>query len=140
MANTAIFALLFPAVSRFKLFAMPVNNYWQYNIMAIHARPLPLDPYNPVRPKDNTSQMDEIILPSPYIPIRLPIFALVIWLNDVIVSSLTAFRGDHKSRHRRNQSSVGGKQSIEEGIQSNAYSTEKAAPKSPKKGYQRKYD
>ncbi|KAI0811169.1 etoposide-induced protein 2.4-domain-containing protein [Irpex lacteus] len=65
LANAAIFALVYPA----------------YIIMAMHARPLPTDPYNP---SPSTSE-ETIRHPSPYIPIRLPVFTLVVWLNDILV-------------------------------------------------------
>lgn len=48
--------------------------------MAMHARPLPTDPYNPTN-----SEGETIRYPSPYIPIRLPVFTLVVWLNDILV-------------------------------------------------------
>ncbi|KAI0086612.1 etoposide-induced protein 2.4-domain-containing protein [Irpex rosettiformis] len=63
LANAAIFALVYPA----------------FIIMAMHARPIPVDPYNPA------STEDTIRHPSPYIPIRIPVFSLVVWLNDIIV-------------------------------------------------------
>ena len=76
--------------------------------MAMHARPVPIDPYNPVPPTSNASGVDIIQHPSPFVPIRLPIFALVIWLNDCIIrvlnvggrrgtASSNRFRGRHKS-------------------------------------------
>lgn len=46
--------------------------------MAMHARPEPLDPYNP-------SGSDTIRHPSPFIPIRIPIFLPVTFLNDWII-------------------------------------------------------
>lgn len=52
--------------------------------MATRARPLPLDPYNPI-PNDSSV----VRHPSPFLPIRLPIFAAVIWLNDSIVRFLS---------------------------------------------------
>lgn len=106
--------------------------------MAIHARPLPLDPYNPVPSSDDAQQNEVIRLPSPYIPIRLPVFALVIWLNDLIVSSLTVLGGGSKAGHRRNKSSIDGKESIEEGVRLEAYSPP-AKPLSPRVD-RRKYE
>ncbi|KAI0928059.1 hypothetical protein AcW2_004192 [Taiwanofungus camphoratus] len=72
LANAALFALVFPA----------------YIIMAMHARPVPLDPYNPAQPS-----ADEIRHPSPLVPIRLPVFAPVMWLNDWVVRALSAGSG-----------------------------------------------
>ncbi|KAI0069884.1 EI24-domain-containing protein [Panus rudis PR-1116 ss-1] len=84
LANAALFALVFPA----------------YIIMAMHAKPLPIDPYNP-------SGGETLVHPSPYIPIRIPIFAPVTFLNDLIiriisVGSSTAghLAGGGHSRHR----------------------------------------
>ena len=51
----------------------------QYIIMAIQARPLPQDPYNP------SGSDNPLRHPSPFIPIRIPIFTPVVWLNELIV-------------------------------------------------------
>ncbi|KAL4068071.1 etoposide-induced protein 2.4-domain-containing protein [Scleroderma yunnanense] len=82
LANAALFALLFPA----------------YIIMAMTARPVPQDPYNPLHTSDSN---DSVRYPSPLIPIRLPIFAIVIWLNDIIVRilSVTGSVGQKQRRH-----------------------------------------
>ncbi|KAF9050664.1 hypothetical protein BDZ89DRAFT_1098721 [Hymenopellis radicata] len=80
LANAAIFALVFPA----------------FTIMAIHANPVPADPYNPA-----THQSEDTILhPSPFVPIRLPIFTPVLLLNDMIVKVLSV-SGGSVSRHTR---------------------------------------
>ncbi|KAI0792858.1 etoposide-induced protein 2.4-domain-containing protein [Abortiporus biennis] len=97
LANAAIFALVFPA----------------YIIMAMHSRPLPLDPYNP--------SGEEILRhPSPYLPIRIPIFHPVTFLNDWIIRILNAgasvaggSRAPKISRHQRSLSD--GVESVEEG-------------------------
>jgi etoposide-induced 2.4 mRNA len=81
LANTAIFALSFPV----------------YIILAIHAHPVPTEPYNPVPPTTSSSGVETIRHPSPFIPIRLPIFAIVIWLNDWIVKALSIGQGTKKS-------------------------------------------
>ncbi|KAI6117735.1 etoposide-induced protein 2.4-domain-containing protein [Pisolithus croceorrhizus] len=80
LANAALFALLFPA----------------YIIMAMTARPAPQDPYNPLSSSDTVRYL------SPLIPLRLPIFAIVIWLNDFIVHilSITGTAGQVKRHHR----------------------------------------
>ncbi|KAI6005486.1 hypothetical protein EDD15DRAFT_2384263 [Pisolithus albus] len=80
LANAALFALLFPA----------------YIIMAMTAQPAPQDPYNPL------SSSDTVRYPSPLIPIRLPIFAIVIRLNDFVVRilSITGTAGQVKRHHR----------------------------------------
>ncbi|KAI0303492.1 etoposide-induced protein 2.4-domain-containing protein, partial [Multifurca ochricompacta] len=71
LANAALFALIFPF----------------YIIMAMHAHPAPTDPYNP-SPTSRSSSVS-IVHPSPYIPIRLRVFAPVIFLNDCIASVLS---------------------------------------------------
>ena len=55
--------------------------------MAMHAHPVPVDPYNPSSAA-SASEGAPIIHPSPYVPIRLRVFAPVIFLNDCIVSVL----------------------------------------------------
>jgi etoposide-induced 2.4 mRNA len=67
--------------------------------MAMHARPVPLDPYNPLPPTSsvtfvNRSTEGTIRHPSPFVPIRLPIFAVVIWLNDWIVRVISVGGGN----------------------------------------------
>jgi len=56
--------------------------------MAMHAHPLPIDPYNPSSPASASSGA-QTMHPSPYLPIRLRVFAPVIFLNDCIVSVLS---------------------------------------------------
>ncbi|KAI9456275.1 etoposide-induced protein 2.4-domain-containing protein [Lactarius psammicola] len=80
LANAALFALIFPS----------------YIIMAVHAHPVPSDPYNPsprAPSPTSASSSAPIIHPSPYIPIRLRIFASVIFVNDCIVSVLSLCTG-----------------------------------------------
>ncbi len=48
--------------------------------MAMHARPIPIDPYNPVG-----DQEEHLRHPSPFIPIRIPVFTPVVFLNDFII-------------------------------------------------------
>lgn len=71
--------------------------------MAMRTRPLPIDPYNPSltsRSANDDQQEDEIVRhPSPFIPIRIPVFALVIWINDAIVRILNALGGRPVVRH-----------------------------------------
>ena len=70
----------------------------QYVIMAMHARPVPQDPFNPLLSSDKN---DTVRYPSPFIPIRLPIFAAVIWLNDLIVRILSVGGSVGEPRHNR---------------------------------------
>ena len=46
--------------------------------MATHARPQPADPYNP-------TQSEPVRHPSPFVPIRLPVFTPVVFLNDALI-------------------------------------------------------
>ncbi|KAG7092401.1 hypothetical protein E1B28_008758 [Marasmius oreades] len=96
LANGAIFALVFPL----------------FVIMAMHARPVPIDPYSPL-PRGQEPQ-DAIKHPSPFIPIRLPIFALVLFINDWIVK---IFSVGGRSRSRTSSKGEVGEasESIEEG-------------------------
>ncbi|KAJ3733065.1 etoposide-induced protein 2.4-domain-containing protein, partial [Lentinula guzmanii] len=92
LANAAVFALVFPL----------------YIVMAMHARPVPTDPYNPV------SDTDVVRHPSPFIPIRLPVFAMVMFLNDWIVRILSVGGGSRtRNTHRRGISDD--TESVEEG-------------------------
>ncbi|CCM06027.1 uncharacterized protein FIBRA_08272 [Fibroporia radiculosa] len=89
LANAALFALVFPA----------------YIIMAMHARPVPLDPYNPLPAPAQTrftaagvEAETDIRHPHPLVPIRLPIYAPVLWLNDGVVRVLSMFGGKDMGR------------------------------------------
>ncbi|KAF5330643.1 hypothetical protein D9619_006027 [Psilocybe cf. subviscida] len=96
LANAAIFALIFPV----------------YIIMAMHARPVPSDPYNPSpspplnASAGDTTDADTIRHPSPFIPIRLPIFAPVIFVNDAVVRVLNFIGG--RPIVRPQQTEIGG--------------------------------
>lgn len=82
--------------------------------MSIHARPIPIDPYNP-------SGEDALRHPSPYMPIRIPIFTVVLWLNDVLIRIIGLVgtvggggqRASLRDAHRRMLSD--GVDSVEEG-------------------------
>ncbi|KAF9036588.1 etoposide-induced protein 2.4-domain-containing protein [Panaeolus papilionaceus] len=83
LANAALFALVYP---------------W-FIIMAMHAQPVPEDPYNPMPPQIPGPQDCAIHHPSPFIPIRLPIFALVLTINDAVVRVLNFVGGRRVVRH-----------------------------------------
>ena len=70
--------------------------------MAMHAKPVPTDPYNPMPPlaAQRPGETDTIRHPSPFVPIRLPIFAVVIWLNDWVVRLLQVIGGRQIVRHK----------------------------------------
>ncbi|KIY51021.1 hypothetical protein FISHEDRAFT_17946, partial [Fistulina hepatica ATCC 64428] len=83
LANAAVSALIFPL----------------YIIMAMSAHPVPQDPYIPVAPAAHghgdvshlngaDDAADRIRHPSPYVPIRMPVFAIVMTLNDLFVRLL----------------------------------------------------
>ena len=88
--------------------------------MATRAHPAPIHPYNPTSslsgPGTNTGSGPPIRYPSPFIPIRMPIFAVVIWLNDGIVWLLSVGGGPKSTVTKRprglSESSV---VSVEEG-------------------------
>ncbi|KAJ7172636.1 etoposide-induced protein 2.4-domain-containing protein [Mycena filopes] len=100
LANAVVFALIFPL----------------YIIMAIYAKPVPDDPYSPLPPNVRNDN-DVIRHPSPYIPIRLPIFALVMLLNDWIVRAVSvgSSGGGGPNAFRRNRAFSDGTDSVEEG-------------------------
>ena len=56
--------------------------------MAMHARPVPLDPYNPSRGGGGADD-GGVRYPAPLLPIRVPVFAPVLFLNDWIVRVLS---------------------------------------------------
>lgn len=66
----------------------------------MHSKPVPRNPYNPLSPLDtpsqNSSGSGSVRYPSPFVPIRLPVFAPVLWINDRVVSLLSV--GGGKSR------------------------------------------
>jgi len=100
LANAVVFALVFPL----------------YIIMAMHARPVPDDPYSPLPPGSRFNDNDVIRHPSPFIPIRLPIFALVMLLNDWIVRAVSVGGGGKSTvSFRRNRAFSDGVESVEEG-------------------------
>jgi etoposide-induced 2.4 mRNA len=61
--------------------------------MATRSRPLPADPYNPI-PLDGSEAVRH---PSPFVPLRLPIFRPVILMNDLIVRVLSVGAGGKRA-------------------------------------------
>ncbi|EJD46070.1 hypothetical protein AURDEDRAFT_63550 [Auricularia subglabra TFB-10046 SS5] len=74
LPSLAVFALFLPA----------------HIVMAHHARPVPSHPYTPLPPQGAEGKL---LLPSPYVPVRVPVFAPAIWLNDWIVRAIGAGAG-----------------------------------------------
>jgi etoposide-induced 2.4 mRNA len=97
--------------------------------MAMHAHPVPLDPYNPLPPvsqissaRSNTEEM--IRHPSPFIPIRMPIFGVVIWLNDLIVRIISVGGGGRGGGARsivKGRTMSDGFEKAEEGFELDAF-------------------
>ncbi|KAF8590490.1 hypothetical protein K439DRAFT_1381895 [Ramaria rubella] len=76
LAGAEVFALLLPA----------------YIIKASRAHPVPVNPYSPAsitRGAGQAQHSPEIIYPSPFIPIRIPIFYLVITINNFVVHMMS---------------------------------------------------
>jgi etoposide-induced 2.4 mRNA len=82
----------------------------------MHSHPGPVDPYNPLPSRAHSQAIQH---PSPFIPIRLPIFAPVIWLNDCIIRVLSVGGGrpskDKYPVSRNRPLSTAGFESVEEG-------------------------
>ncbi|KIM59229.1 hypothetical protein SCLCIDRAFT_1218030 [Scleroderma citrinum Foug A] len=57
-----------------------------YSLRISSSHPVPQDPYNPLHASDSH---DSGRFPSLLVPIRLPIFAIVIWLIDILVRGLS---------------------------------------------------
>jgi len=53
--------------------------------MAMHARAVPTHPYNPVPPITKANGDTSYPIPSPFVPIRLPVFKVVIMLNELLI-------------------------------------------------------
>ncbi|QRW00657.1 Etoposide-induced protein 2.4 (EI24) [Ceratobasidium sp. AG-Ba] len=99
LANAAVFALVYPA----------------YIIMAMYANPKPDNPYQPLPPSeyDTTS---EPVFPSPFIPIRIPFFVPVIWLNDRVVHILDFSTGGRRARRPSATQNVTAMEGVEAGV------------------------
>lgn len=80
--------------------------------MAMYANPKPDNPYQPLPPPEHEAN-PAAIFPSPFVPIRIPFFAPVIWLNDQVINLLDISTGG-----RRRRPSAGGHQmeGVEEGV------------------------
>jgi etoposide-induced 2.4 mRNA len=86
---------------------------------------VPTDPYNPLPATAHSHDGTETINhPSPYVPIRLPIFRLVLWLNDAIVKVLSVGSGGSTGRrHNSSRSEEIDHETVEMGAIGNALHT-----------------
>ncbi|KAF5358030.1 hypothetical protein D9756_001931 [Leucocoprinus leucothites] len=107
---SAVICMLGTGLASFTLFALV---FPLYIILATHARPAPINPFNPTSTTDN----DVIRHPTPFIPIRLRVFAPVVFLNDLVAKFLDtvvpATKSSHVSRHRVSSDPS---ENVEEGI------------------------
>lgn len=82
-------------------------NVAQYIIKATHAHPVPTHPYSLVTPSSPTFResrghdqaLPDIIHSSPFIPVRLPIFDLVITIDNLVVRLLSVGSPSRKGVH-----------------------------------------
>ncbi|PVG02637.1 hypothetical protein CPB86DRAFT_772445 [Serendipita vermifera] len=116
LANTALFALIFPS----------------YIILATYAQPTPLHPYSPVPPVQSRTTGETVYpLPSPFIPVRLPVFQLVIWINSWLIRGIDRLTRGRKSVDHlstTNKRWDGEEESTESGIPLRASEVPRRAP------------
>jgi etoposide-induced 2.4 mRNA len=68
----------------------------------MHANPLPQQPYSPSPPVRSPVTGEEIYpLSSPFIPVRLPVFKLVIWINSWVIHGINYMTGGRRSHGSR---------------------------------------
>lgn len=87
--------------------------------MAMHARPLPAYPYAPTPPITNYATGGERpVHPSPMVPVRIPIFALAVTLNDLVEKAIGAV--NEREGKRKTWDGVDGEdlEGVEEGVPS----------------------
>ncbi|KAG8818399.1 hypothetical protein FRC17_010851 [Serendipita sp. 399] len=85
LVNVAIFALIFPS----------------FIILAIYANPIPSQPYSPAPPIVSSTTGETVYpLPSPFIPVRFPVFRLVIWINAWVIRGLDFLTSSRRTRNR----------------------------------------
>jgi hypothetical protein len=71
-----------------------MNGFFQYIILAIYANPVPPHPYSPAPPVINAATGESSYpFPSPLVPTRLPIFAIVIWINGWVIYAIDVLTG-----------------------------------------------
>ncbi|KAG8784451.1 hypothetical protein FRC15_003247 [Serendipita sp. 397] len=90
LVNVAIFALIFPS----------------FIILAIYANPVPSQPFSPAPPIVSKVTGDTIYpLPSPFIPVRFPVFQLVIWINAWVIRGLDALTNGRRTQNHTDTAS-----------------------------------
>jgi len=75
--------------------------------MAMSAHPHPIQPYSPLPPRPHPNpriQEDVVLHPSPFIPIRIPIFAPMIFLNEVLLKIVSVGTGGSGKARRQSES------------------------------------
>jgi etoposide-induced 2.4 mRNA len=96
LAGVALFALVLPYVrhefSHIETW-MAKFMYNKYIIQATSAHPVPKHPYSPVSSSQETDGQVQspraLLYPSPFIPIRIPVFDMVIAIDNFVVRLLS---------------------------------------------------
>ena len=78
--------------------------------MAMQAKPKPDNPYQLLHNSSSSA-----IFPSPFVPIRIPFFAPVIWLNDQVANVLDFSTGGKRRRPSAGQQARQ-MEGVEEGV------------------------
>lgn len=72
-------------------------HHLQYIILAMYAHPTPAQPYSPAPPiLSRVTGETTYPLPSPVIPVRLPVFQLVIWINNWVIRGIDILTGGRR--------------------------------------------
>jgi etoposide-induced 2.4 mRNA len=83
--------------------------------MAMYAHPKPDNPYQPLPPSEHDTN-PTAIFPSPFVPIRIPFFAPVIWLNDQVAKLLDIITGGRRTRRPSAAGHQVQMEGVEEGV------------------------
>src|ERR1700743_851103 len=74
----------------------------------MYANPIPQQPYSPSPPvRDNFTGEETYPLSSPFIPVRLPVFKLVIWINSLVIRGIDYVTSGGKSEGSRSSRAHG---------------------------------
>ncbi|GAB1517827.1 hypothetical protein RhiTH_000880 [Rhizoctonia solani] len=89
----------------------------RYIIMATSrsTKPQPDNPYQPIPPSEYDPNPAPIF-PSPFVPIRIPFFAPVIWLNDQVAKLLDLSTGGGRGRRASSTGPSIQMEGVEEGV------------------------